>query len=751
MAAAWAFAPIAAGGAAAHAGFVRSAPVAESALDQPPARVTIWFTEPLDRDYSRIEVLNALGGRVDNGDTTVDPSDATAMSVTLRPLANGTYTVAWRNLSTVDGHSVRGSYVFSVGELVAEQPVAAPDEPLIQSPAEPFLRWGVLLGIMAIVGGAGFSALVTAPALLGTKSPQRMRRLGRLLLDRTTALVWAGVFLLLVSSVAQLLVQAGNARDVSPLAALFGPAFSFAAGTEWGNNWLLRVVFVCGIAVALAATGRLPFVMRSPTTSKAASADREGLGRLAVLLLGAGVLMTISRTSHAAATAGISGPAIATDYIHLVASALWVGGLFHFALAAHAILRDMQGQNRRAAVSAMMPRFSAIAVLATGTLIITGLYSAWAQVTVIPALQAPYGLTLVAKVALVAGMLALGALNLLWVRPRLKRDDGAPGLLRRAVMAEAAIGVVVLISVGFLTSLEPARQVASREGLGGPGSLKYRETVEGTAIDIEVGPGRVGRNTVAVRLADTLGNPVDNASLVNVRVAYPGADLGEEFAQARNAGGGEYVLDGRIISIAGAWQVEVEVVRPGAFDARTAYGFEISAGSTAGGSAEITPDPETGVALFGLELIGLGVLFLVVGLPLGGWYSKTGVAVMGPGIASFMVGAVMLFNTQFAASPEALPEKNPIAPSAESIAAGRAIYTRNCLICHGESGRGDGPQAALLNPPPLDLTVHVPLHPERDVFRFIHDGMPGTAMVGFGDQLTDEEIWHVVNYIKTLD
>ena len=49
------------------------------------------------------------------------------------------------------------------------------------------------------------------------------------------------------------------------------------------------------------------------------------------------------------------------------------------------------------------------------------------------------------------------------------------------------------------------------------------------------------------------------------------------------------------------------------------------------------------------------------------------------------------------------------------------------------------------------LVVHVPLHGEADLLRFIRDGIPGTAMAPQGNALGEEQIWHVVNYIRTLE
>ena len=66
-------------------------------------------------------------------------------------------------------------------------------------------------------------------------------------------------------------------------------------------------------------------------------------------------------------------------------------------------------------------------------------------------------------------------------------------------------------------------------------------------------------------------------------------------------------------------------------------------------------------------------------------------------------------------------------------------------------GLGDGPASAGLNPPVADLVVHVPLHPDRALFDFIHDGIQGAAMPALGETLSDDEIWHLVNYIRTLE
>ena len=191
--------------AAAHANLASAA--AGSVLDAAPTRVAAWFTESIEPGLSEIRVLDASGARVDDGTSVVDRNDQTAMSVGLAPIPEGTYTVAWKNVSTVDGHLVRGSFLFSVGEPISGGQYAEPGQPLLQSPAEPVVRWLLLLSVLAVVGGLAFDLLVLRPVMLDGQSDGPLRDLGRELRSRSQGLLWLAIGLFLASSVAQLLVQ----------------------------------------------------------------------------------------------------------------------------------------------------------------------------------------------------------------------------------------------------------------------------------------------------------------------------------------------------------------------------------------------------------------------------------------------------------------------------------------------------------------------------------------------------------------
>ena len=725
----------------AHANLIRSEPPANSTLDTSPERITLWFSEPMEAAFSEIQVLNTAGVRVDNKDSAVDANDLTLMSVSLPELPDGTYTVAWRNLSTIDGHGLRGSFIFSVGEPLSEAATAqTSDSPLLGSPEEPYIRWIVLLSALTLTGALTFELLVSAPVFVaaGTRSP--LGRLRPRLRSRSQRLLWLALVVFLLASVAQLITQTAIAFDLEPAAAAGPPALELLQETEWGRIWQYRA----GLAILTAALFLLPLIIRFRRNriQDALLSTTLWLALIASL----GILLTISMTSHAAATLGIARFALINDIVHLTAAAVWVGGLMQLIANTPLFIHGISDSARRNALARLVPRFSVAATLSVIVLIVTGAYSAWAQVTDFAALPTPYGGALLAKMALLAVLLLVAAVNLIWIRPRLRGSSAAARWLRRTVVAEIALAILIILTVGFLTALEPARQFASRALASEQQGLTFTDTAEGTDITLTVEPARVGQNTFTVKLADRFGEPIENATDVRLRVSYLDADFGEESVPTVNIGGGEYELADSPLSIAGAYQVELLVQRPDAFDVRTAFRFEMDSAG-AGTSAAIVPDATKGGLYLGIALGALGVLFLAAGIPMGGWYNRTGALTMACGAAGFIAGAWLLIAAQSASDAQAIV-RNPIPPTSDSVAAGQIVYERYCLTCHGVNGRGDGPGAEGLEPPPADLSVHVPLHGDADIFGFIANGIEGTSMVGLADNLTDDEIWHAINFIR---
>ena|SRR5437867_4455313 len=100
-------------------------------------------------------------------------------------------------------------------------------------------------------------------------------------------------------------------------------------------------------------------------------------------------------------------------------------------------------------------------------------------------------------------------------------------------------------------------------------------------------------------------------------------------------------------------------------------------------------------------------------------------------------------------NPEAAKTKNPVAASADSIAAGKRAYLRMCGKCHGPEGKGDG--EAAVGAQPADLTGAKLDYGSSDgeMYFAIHDGT-SKDMEGYGERLQPNDIWNVVNYLKSL-
>ena len=104
----------------------------------------------------------------------------------------------------------------------------------------------------------------------------------------------------------------------------------------------------------------------------------------------------------------------------------------------------------------------------------------------------------------------------------------------------------------------------------------------------------------------------------------------------------------------------------------------------------------------------------------------------------------------------AVPEEaeavaNPVSATEASIAAGSLVFQTNCAVCHGESGAGDGPAAAALDPKPANLGAdHVQGNSDGALFYIITHGRTGTAMPPWESILTEQQRWEVVNFVRTV-
>ncbi len=96
--------------------------------------------------------------------------------------------------------------------------------------------------------------------------------------------------------------------------------------------------------------------------------------------------------------------------------------------------------------------------------------------------------------------------------------------------------------------------------------------------------------------------------------------------------------------------------------------------------------------------------------------------------------------------------RSAMTPSNRSLEHGRQVYVVNCVGCHGVEGDGNGPAAQFMNPRPFNFkdANAQRAHSEGQLYHFLLFGLPGSAMPAWGDYLTVNDIWDVINFVRTI-
>jgi copper transport protein len=745
----------------AHANLVRSEPAANSAQKTSPATVRLWFSEDIEPSFTGAHVLDSTGNPLDKGDAHRLPDDPKALELSLPELQPGLYTVAWNAVSAVDGHATSGSFAFTVGDVPPATSSPAQIAALVDdalSAAEPpplyqiIYRWLNVLALALLGGAFAFPWLVLFPALralqAGKTAPAEstLARACAAFAQRWTKMVWTLFALCALATLGILIMQALIVGGLSSIGQVL-------SATRFGLLWWVRVA-------VLVALGILVWLTRSRRLD-GLTPDRPLALALALCVL---LLVIQSLNSHGAAIDSPPFLALAVDFIHLLGTAIWLGGLVQLLLVVPALIRGIDSPQQTRALAGVVGRFSTMALVTVNVIIVSGVYSSIVEVGSIEGLLATlYGQSLLVKTGLVLVVLGIAAFNLLVVRPGLAQNAMRRAVvftrsLRIATIAEALVAAAILLVVGVLTSAAPARSAYDPV----PKLLLQTQRVDDLQVTLAAVPGLVGTNDFDVKVTDLSGRPVTNASVVRLLGTMLDMSMGTQEAAATPVGNGHYALHGDLLSMGGHWSVEVLIRRDGRDDARQAFALLAYGQRT----PEISPlslalqQPEV---LFGLGLVlaGLGVdAASVLVANFKRWERLVG---LGGGLGVALIGIYMITQSSIVASQTvSIPGSNlyvpdyarvmrdPAPATAENIAAGKQIYLTSCAVCHGPQGKGNGPLAATLNPRPVDLTVHARLHSEGELFYWITNGISGTAMPKWQDPLTDLQRWQVVTYVRTL-
>ena len=562
---------VTAGPASAHATLISTDPGEGSRVQEVPAAVTLEFSEGVSLGAGYARVLDSGGERVDAGTAVVDGD---VLTIPLRSgLPDDGYLVTYRVISA-DSHPISGAYSFVVGdgELVPSSAASTRDhtDPVV-AVALPLLRWIGFAGL-ALAVGVPVLALVCWP---GGWSSTRLRRMA----------TW-GAIAVAAAAVGSFLFQGPYAAASGP-GSLFDPSLLGAtAASGAGRALLARIV----LAVALAAL--LAPVWRRGTPPSTAQVVAGGA-------LAAGLVISTAAIGHPVAGRW-PWLAVAVTVVHVAGMAVWLGGLTGLMVA---VLRP---EVEATEVAEVVPRYSRLAFGAVSALVVSGTVQAVREVESPTALfVTTYGWVLVAKLVLVAVVLAAAGVSRVWVQQRLGVRRSRPGgrrsltahafaatapdgdveaaarargvlqsesaaahvpALRRSVLVEVAVAAVVLALSAVLVGLPPARAAVAQP----VDALLPLQSSTGPSgsVQVSIDPARPGGNVLHLYLFDDTGQLTQPAG-ITVSLTEASQQIGPLDVELQPAGPGHYLADAMDIPGAGTWTLAVSV-RLDEFTATTA-------------------------------------------------------------------------------------------------------------------------------------------------------------------------------------
>ncbi|MEU9732515.1 copper resistance protein CopC [Streptomyces sp. NPDC048002] len=593
-----------AGPVSAHAALTGSDPQQGAVVDRAPDRVSLTFSEQVALSDDSLRVLAPDGTRVDTGDAAGVTGTTYAVGLETG-LADGTYTVSYQVVSA-DSHPVAGAFTFSVGA-----PSATSVSVSGQTAGGGTV--GVLYGIGRYLSYAGFVVLVGGAAFVlacwqrgaGVRALQR--------------LVVAGWLTLTAATLALLLLRgsytgSGKVGDILDLN-LLSDVLQTKTGAALVSRLLLLAAAALFIAVLFGAYARLAAPEDGPGAPQddqdvqgAQQHKRDLTFGLAIggVVVAAGLAASWAMAEHAS-TGLQPGIAMPVDIVHLVGVATWLGGLT-------ALLVALYRSPDTAPDATAVRRFSTLAFGSVIAVVLTGVYQSWRQLGGWSAFtDTRYGQLLLVKLALVALLVGVAWISRRWTarlaeapapaprkqkvpattsanpkraaqlarqraameaarQKRLRDADPNRFGLRRSVLAEAGIAVVLLAVTTVLTSTEPGRteQEAARANAAAPapadasGALTLDMSFDTGGEDgkgvvrVELDPARVGANEMHVYVQRPNGRAFD---IPEVKIAFTleSQDIGPLPVVPDHITTGHWSAGGVQLPMAGDWTVAVTV------------------------------------------------------------------------------------------------------------------------------------------------------------------------------------------------
>jgi copper transport protein len=565
-----------------HAVLKSTDPSAGTTVKREPSAIGFRFNEPVEGNFGGIQVYDRRGEQVQSGDPFHPGGRGSALATKLRSgLPKGTYTATYRVISA-DGHPVSGGLVFSIGK--AGLPGATVSQLLSRrhtAGAVTQVAFGVVRGLQyaAIATGIGsvfFLLVIWLPALAAVAGGSNEWRLAsERFASRLRAVLLVALAVAVVSGALGIVLQGATAAGTSFWSALDPATIREVLGTRFGTVWALRIAVWLGFGAVLLATlsaRRRPVLRPASVGATGLALSRGGVGPVSLFLLAIplGFLAISPALAGHASLQHPTGVLFPANVIHVIAVSVWVAGLLLLLAVVPAATRALAAPDRTRLLATTLARFSTVAGIAVGVLLVTGLVQSYIEIRSVNHLfDTAFGRAALIKFALLIGpLVALGAYNRRRIVPALRRiaaggePPGRAGvLLRRSLRLEVALIVVVLGVTSALVSYPPSIAVSS----GGP--FATTKSLGPADMQLTVDPAKIGPNQMHVYLTDKrTGSQFDRVKEFRVSLTQPKKGIGPLKADARKGGPGHYVIGGAVFGVAGDWRVDIEA-RVSDFDA----------------------------------------------------------------------------------------------------------------------------------------------------------------------------------------
>jgi len=574
------------GNALAHALLLRSLPIANSELPQSPEKIEMWFSEPLEADFSSARLLTTSGEEIRIDVAELAPSDPTHLTASLSQLAPGIYTVAWKTLSHTDGHEWYGSFPFTVLNPDGTRPDGTAAVLDLETRSELPTLLQTISRWLALMGGILFLSVPLFYKFVLTNSVDSNESLKIRLHDLAIKTVTLSVLAVILGSWLQIALQASRLESLSLLprliyathagalilsrqALLLSGLLLLNRSKRWQfitvaiyEIFILLLCLISGIQGEVVAYSALIIAViviawswrKNPT---------ENQNWNTLLILGFLTLLYFSLGSHAGAVAG-SFWAILSDFIHLLATSAWVGGLMLLPLVLDSI-RGNSPAPERAALGPLFRNYGYIAKFSFFLLLTSGLFNSLVQFpTFASIINTAYGRILLSKLVAALIVWQLSTLSTRILRGKMDAEQFAVNLklFIQKITQAALIGLVLMLTVAVLVQTQSPKSISPQV------DTSYHNIVKADdlSIHVQVTPNQPGNNQFFVQLSHEDDSPIGDVQLVRLLFNYEDAQVGQANADLTQLGVGSYSLEGVYLNQPGTWTVSVYVRRRGMDD-----------------------------------------------------------------------------------------------------------------------------------------------------------------------------------------